>query len=201
MKNKNPIIPLFTPAQKTFLKLQIFENLTNNDILTKFKAFFFPNNDGYCKNSLETSTFYKRMSAMRKRLDKSQEYKDLMQNAQKGIAKKNNRIQARKKQISSTLLSLGHYDGRVFNDFTPIEKEDFKTLKNLLLKELKDLAIEQGEFKTSNINVAVDARKQFFDGRAVIQQLPEDRLKELTPNIEDVSFEELDKERDEKEIY
>ena len=158
------------------VKFQSDISAIKTELLELFRDQFY-NGNGYCRTVKEKQTFIQRVLRRRQYLRKRRIYEQASKYAKQGLAKKDARLRARKIHVSKTMLELE----RLKKSFEDKEKyyDYYIKLKTLLLKELRDLAIEMGEFQTSNISVNIDQRKVIFRGRAVLPELDKDQLKEL----------------------
>ena len=174
--DNTPKIPRFDAAQWFFIDQKIMDGYEPKELLELFRDQFY-NGNGYCRTTNDKQTFIQRILRRRQHLRKSRIYERASKYAKGGLAKKDARLRTRKVQVSRTMLELE----KLKDSFDEKDKylEYYIKLKTLLLKELRDLAIEMGEFQTSNISVNIDQRKVIFRGRAVLPELDKDQLKEL----------------------
>ena len=188
-------LPRFTAAERLFIKSKLFDGLTSNELLKSFKSHFYPGNN-YCGNREHLVTWRNRVSNFNVNLDKSQEFKDLLKKARTALANKDARIQHRKNLISKVTYLLAEYDSIRYLELDKDEQDGYIKLNNLLLKHLKDLAIELGEYKTTSINF--DQRKQLqviqqqnvFGGQATVPHLEGDNstgLRIVAPSVTQLS--------------
>ncbi len=186
-------LPRFTPANKQFIKNLILDGFTAGEILSRFKNHFFPSNN-YCGTPETIRLFKVRICHINRHLDKSNEFKDLLKQAQTGLAKKDYRLLFRKDEISRVAHILSQYDGMNFMELSKDDKNAFLKLRELQIKQLQHLAIELGEFKTTSINV--DQRKQLqviqqqnvFGGQATVPHLEGDNatgLRIVAPSVKE----------------
>ena len=192
-------LPRFTAAERTFIKLKLFEGLTASEILPSFKNFFYPGNN-YPGSPLKIKAWQGRVGQTVKLMDKSKEYKDLLYQAKTGLGKKEHRLHVRKKLIAKSINLLADYDGKKYSEMDTDQQNGVINLNSLLLKHLKDLAIELGDYKTTSINV--DQRKQLqivqqqnvFGGQATVPHLQGDDstgLRIVAPSVEQRSREQV----------
>lgn len=185
-------LPRFTAAERTFLRMRLFDGLTGEELLKSFKHFFYPGNN-YCATKRDVTTWKKRVFHINDKLDKSNEFKDLLKQAKTGLALKDARIANRKNALSRLEYLLTEYEGHKYSQMDKDWQDGFIKLCNLRIKELKDLAIELGEYKTTSINV--DQRKQLnvyqqqnvFGGQATVPHLEGDNatgLRIVAPSVE-----------------
>ncbi len=175
--DNTPKIPKFDAAQWMFIDMKILDGYEPGEILELFRDQFY-NGNGYCRKIKEKQIFTERIRRRRLSLKKKKNYVDVLSHSKNGLAKKEGRLRARKKHVSKTMLELERLKDR-FPDDDKAYLDYYVKLKRLLLKELQDLALEMGEWQTSQINVNVDQRKVIFQGRAVLPELDKSELKEL----------------------
>ncbi len=185
-------MPRFTAAERTFIRMKLFDGLTGDELLKSFKHFFYPGNN-YCATKRDVTTWKKRVFHINDKLDKSNEFKDLLKQAKTGLALKDARIANRKNALSRLEYLLTEYEGHKYSQMNKDWQDGFIKLCNLRIKELKDLAIELGEYKTTTMNF--DQRKQLqviqqqnvFGGQATVPHLEGDNatgLRIVAPSVE-----------------
>ena len=124
------------------------------------------------------------MTSYRRKIYSSDEYLHSLKAAQTGYAKKETRINERKRWASDIALRLSKYG----NQEEELDETYFR-LQNLLLESFKGLAVELGEWRTAaKFNLNIDQRKQLqiFSGNAVVPQLEGDSvtgLKIVAPSV------------------
>ena len=175
-------LPHFTPEQKIFIRNLFLEGYENKEVTKRFKKKYFPHN-GFLTNAKEKKQFSVRLSKIKYSLNKNKIFKELSKQAKQGLANKDHRLNFIKKQISTTLDVLDQVHARLIADIeNPSLNDIFLKHKKQLFSELKHLAIEMNEYKTTSFNVNVDNRDQrklIYAGQAVLPELDKEKLKEL----------------------
>lgn len=181
-ETKKKQLPRFTAFQRQFIKNLLLDGYENPEILRKFKEKYFPAN-GYCDNPVDLQKFRVRVTKLRMMLNKNDVVKKLTKQAKYGLARKDARILFIKKQISISLDLATEIHARLSQD---IENKDLNYLfdkhQKRIFAELKHLAIELNEYKTTAFNVNIDSRdqrKMIYAGQAVLPELDREKMKEL----------------------
>jgi hypothetical protein len=185
-------LPQFSAAEKTLIKFKLLDGWQTADILKEVRKRLHPD-DNYCPNPAQIRKFQNRVYALKKRVEKSKEYKELLQEAKSGVAKKDARILVRKRQISNLMYMLDDCVSLSSDEMNDIQFDRYERLNNLLLKHLKDLAIELGDFKTTGINIDMSDRRQqqltVFSGQATVPRLEGDDktgLRIVAPSVREL---------------
>jgi hypothetical protein len=185
-------LPQFSAAEKTLIKFKLLDGWQTADILKEVRKRLHPD-DNYCPNPAQIRKFQNRVYALKKRVEKSKEYKELLREARSGVAKKDARIMVRKRQISSLMYMLNDYAGLSSDEMNDIQFDRCERLNNLLLKHLKDLAVELGEYKTTGPLIDMSDRRQqqltVFSGQATVPRLEGDDktgLRIVAPSVKEL---------------